>query len=116
RPPRSARSPRGRTASLWSYTPSRICVAHGRGKTRGGFRRDGPARAPCRLHNRRLGGFRKILPIVRQSFWSVGEHIGDRWRRRTTPWAIVRRVCPELAGPSAAPSRVDYRHGCLVAE
>ena len=33
---------------------------------------------------------------------SVGEHVGDRRRRRTSPGAIVRRMRPKLAGPGPA--------------
>jgi hypothetical protein len=47
---------------------------------------------------------------------SVGEHVGDRWRRRTSPGAIVRRMRPELASPGPVSSWIDHRHPRLIAE
>src|SRR5215472_11414139 len=47
---------------------------------------------------------------------SVGEHVGHRRRRRTSPGAVVRRMRPELAGPGPASSWVNHRHRRLIAE
>src|SRR5215467_12423379 len=47
---------------------------------------------------------------------SVGEYVGHRRRRRTSPGAVVRRVRPELASPGPASSWVNHRHRRLIAE
>src|SRR3981189_114879 len=42
--------------------------------------------------------------------------LGDRRRRRATPWAIVDGMRPELAGPGAMSPGIEHRHRRLVAE
>jgi hypothetical protein len=87
-----------------------------------------PLRGSPDCHSRRSGYLRAMtvhlqnageagqLPSDLIDAAAIGEHIGNRRRRRAAPRAIIDRMRPELAGPGAMSPGVEHRHRRLVAE
>ncbi len=110
RPPAGVRSLHERMATASSCTPRRTCVG-APDKKPAGSRRHDCAPAPCRRHSRRPAECRKSRQLHGNLVGAaaVGEHIGDRRRRRAAPWAIIDRMRPELADAGAMSPRIKHR-------